>query len=159
MTNIDMFVSDLRSKTTTEDWQAGGGLPDIVRELHRDRHLPARLVQAACHLVADMARCHGSSGGLVSSHGVRVDGGSGDRDLGPVADVDAWQRMSRVLSSLRPHERELLTWCIVSGELERGSLADWGRQLSAYSTPRTARAFAAGQIRSMLETVGAGYQL
>ena len=140
-----------------EDWQAGGGMADIIDGLHRDRHIPDRLLMAAGRLLWDMTRCHGSSAGLVMRMGDYVEaGGATDGGL-PArfgADLDAFLRMERTLSRMRRHERELLAFLIRSNDRKMGGgLAEWGGRVSSYGTPKTARAAATGQVRAMLETV------
>lgn len=137
-----------------DDWQAGGALPDVLKDLKREGHISDSLYVAGCRLAHDMTRCHGRSGGLVSRYCDQVDGGVSE-GLPPqhATDFDAFQRMDSVLGHLRGHEREILAFCVLSRELQRGSLSDWGRQRSKYQSAKTAKAFATGQIRSMLQSL------
>lgn len=141
-----------------EDWQAGGALPDILHGLRRDGHIDDELYIIGNRLMNDMQRCHGSSAG-VSRYGDQIDAGASNLVPGRHrTDIDAFQRMDRVLTHLRRHERELLTFCVLSRELPHGGLADWGKAHSRYATSKTARAYTTGQVVAMLRTVGELYR-
>lgn len=140
--------------TTTDDWQAGGSLLDTALRLHSDGHIGDRLLAAGGRLVRDMTVCHGTSAGMVGQY----DGPTGRSDPHTRLPVrsgayEAFARMQRVLDALRPHEKDLLRFLVCSRDLERGSLADWGRQTSAYQSKPTQIASAAGQVRCLLETI------
>lgn len=154
---VAAWMSDLgevAEKLGSEDWQAGGAFPDIVKDLKLDKHIGDRLYIAGCRLAHDMQAIHGTSAGLVSRYGEYVASGVSDRLPARFGtDGDAFKRMCVVLGHLREHERSLLQFCIVSRELDRGKLCDWGRQNSGYATSKTARAAATGQIRSLLESI------
>ena len=148
-------LSGMARDVGSEDWAAGGALGEIIDDLRREGHLTDDLYAAGGRLVHDMTRCHGSSSAWgVGAYGERIGRGDG---VSRRADFDAFQRMAAVLARLREHERTLLAFCILSRELERGKLADWGRKASSYKTRQQCKAFAVGQIRSMLETVADAY--
>lgn len=150
---ITEFLDTLAESVTTEDWQAGGALPDILLELRKDGHITDALYAAGARLVRDMTRWHGRSDVLISGYGNRIRGGSSGGLPQGRPDYDAFQRMDRVLAAMRSHERDLLGFCILSRDLDRGSLADWGRQTSAFKNRNTTRAHAIGQVRTMLHSI------
>lgn len=154
-----LFISSIAGQTG-EDWQAGGAFRDIIEDLKREGHVSDDLYVAGCRLILDMTRCHGTSHGLVSRYGDQVDGGEPSR-LPPrhLPDIDAFNRMDRILGSLRRHERELLTYCVTSRDHLRGGLTNWGKQRSRYTTAKTARAHAVGQVRALLESIFELYKL
>lgn len=154
---VDLFLSELMD--SGDDWEAGGSLPDLLEELYKGEHIDVRHLAVAGALVCDMRQIHGSSGGLTARYGSQVDGGRSEgRPPRFGARPEAFDRMNRVLRGLRQHERELLKRCILNRELRRGGLAQWGREQSAYAHGDTARAFAVGQVKSMLETLGELYR-
>lgn len=142
------------SAWTTLDWMAGGAVGDVVEELRKEGHISDRQYVAVCRLLEDMRRAHGTSAGIVPEYGERVQTSVRPRGRPPGGgDPDAFNRMDRLLGSLREHERRMLGYLIVKKELPRGSLADYGRQASGYKHNRAARAFATGKIRSLLESI------
>ncbi len=143
-----------------EDYQAGGALPELLIDLKREGHIDDRLYSAGSRLVLDMTRCHGTSAGLTAQYGDQVQGGRSEKLPSRFAvELDAFRRMDRVLGGLKQHERETLRQCVVSKELQRGNLSDMGRRNSRYATPKTARAFAVGQIKALLESVAEMYHM
>lgn len=152
-------LSDVAEKVGNEDWQAGGNFVDILTDLKREGHIGDELYIAGCRLLHDMTRVHGASTGLTAKYDDKVDTGS-QPSLPPrfAADLDAFTRMNSVLCQLRDHERAVLAFCILSRELQRGSMSDWGRQHSAYVTAKRAHSFAVGQIKSLLESLSEIYR-
>lgn len=153
------FLAQIESHVT-EDWQAGGAFADVLEDLKREGHISADMYVAGARLMIDMTRCHGRSSGLVS--GYDDNPRKGRPDLLPSdtpEDVDAFSRMNTVLCALRSHERELLSFCVLSRDLPRGGLSEWGRQRSRYATAKTQRAMAVGQIVALLGSIFEIYKL
>jgi len=143
-----------------EDYQAGGSLPDVLNDLKREGHIDDRLYIAGSRLVIDMTRCHGHSGSLVSKYGDQVQGGGSEYLPSRFkTDFEAFRRMDAVLNGLKEHERHTLRECVTAKEAQRGQLSDIGRRRSGYTTAKTARAFAVGQIKALLESVAEMYQM
>lgn len=158
LTNAQTFIrdiSELADEVGSTDWQAGGAFGDIVDDMARSQHISADLYRGARRLLSDMRRAHGTSAG-VGLYGEDRRGGDGRPCSG---DLEAFDRMSRVLGRLRAHERALLSWCILSRELRSGELADWGREHSRFKTRQQAKAYALGQIRSLVESITEAYSL
>lgn len=158
-----MDVIDLAScvgagaeRLVDEHMAAGGAMEEVIDVLRREGHVPDRLYVSALHLLGDMRNALGSSAGLVGQLGVRVDS-SRRGGHGAFRHSAAFERMRRILDGLRPHERELMRWLVTCRELERGTLVDRGRLTSGYEHARTARAYATGQIVSLLATIADGY--
>lgn len=143
-----------------EQWQAGGSFQDLIQTLLKEGHITDDLYVAGCRLVRDMQRSSGCSDGLIARYGAQVDCAKGDGGmLGASYDRDAFRRMETVLRGMRTHERMLFQSLALSRERARGSLADIGRQSSRYGTSKTAKAFAAGQVRSLLQTIHELYRM
>jgi len=128
---------------------------DVLTSLVKQGHLTQAQAKAGYSFLRDLQKSQGSSAGLVGQVAERVDSSTMARLAPP--DGGGSDAYSKVLQGLRPHERELLHFLVIHKELPRGSLADWGRQNSAYKTPKTATAAAVGAIRMMLDSMAALY--
>jgi hypothetical protein len=129
---------------------------DVLDSLREDGHLSERRYKAGVLFLADLQAVHGSSDGLVGQTSEKVDTGVRERMRppgGPCGIVALDQRLNR----LRKHERELMGWLVQHKERNRGSLADLGRVDSGYRTAKTGRAYAAGRIASLLDTLAEEY--
>lgn len=155
----DRRQARIQDRISTEDWQAGGHLGDFLRDIYKAGHLAPEEFVAGMSLLDDMQQVHGTSGGLTARYGDQVDNVQPER-LPPRfgSRPDAYQRMQTALDSLRPHERDLLSHLVRGRELQRGKLSDWGRVRSGYSRPDAQAAFAVGQIKSMLASLGEIYR-
>lgn len=151
-------VSTMATQSGRDDWMAGGSFPDLLTDLKRQGHISDDLYIAGCRLVHDMTRFHGSSAGIVAQYGERTAKGDGSSERRNVSDFDAFRRMDAILSAMRDHERKMLAFCVLSRELERGSLADWGRQQSSFKTRQQAKAVAVGQVKTLLQTISELYR-
>lgn len=147
-----------RAHASSMDWNAGGAMGDVVEELHREGHVPDDHCLAVYRLLEDMRRAHGSSDGIVGQVCERVQTCTRERLAPPGGgDLDAFNRMTRLLDALSVHERRLLNFLVVQRELARGSLSDLGRMSSGYQTNKTTRAFAVGRISSLLASIHESY--
>lgn len=158
-----MFIAQLASLSKdggNEHLHAGGSFPDIILDMKREGHISDNVYVSGARFIHDLTRCHGTSAGLTSRYGDQVDAGRGER-LPPrfATDVDAFARVDRVLAALWDHEREVLTFCVLSREAKRGALVDYGRQRSAFKTRQQTRAVAIGQICSLLRSIHEAYHM
>lgn len=150
----DRRLAARTARTGNEAWLAGGGMGDVLDGLKKEGHITDGQYVAGCWLLQQMQQAHGSSGGLVPQVGERVDCSNVQRLFPPGGgNLDSFMRMENAMRRLRNHERELLNFLIVRKELNRGSLADWGRGRSAYEHGRSARAFTTGQICAALSSL------
>jgi hypothetical protein len=129
---------------------------DVLETLHQEGRLTDRRYRAGMLFLADLQATHGDSSGLVGQIGEKVQAGVRERLAPPggprgIADLDG--RLNR----LRRHERELMGWLVRHKERNRGSLADLGRVDAGYVTVKTGRAYAAGRISALLDTLAEEY--
>jgi hypothetical protein len=129
---------------------------DVLDTLKEDGHLSERRYRAGMLFLADLQAAHGSSDGLVGQASEKVDSGARER-LRPPGGPSGIAELDGRLNRLRRHERRLMEWLIRHRELNRGSLADLGRMDSGYATVKTGRAYAAGRIASLLDTLAEEY--
>ena len=66
-------------------------------------------------------------------------------------------QLDQRLGKLHHHERELLKFLTTMRERARANLADYGRGHSGYKTGKTARAFTAGRICGLLDSIADQY--
>lgn len=154
----DGFFFGLGNGAATPDWMAGGAFGDVVGQLGKEGHVPAPHLVSAFRLLSDMRSAHGTSAGIVPQYGERVQTSIRARQHPPGGgNPDAFARMSRLLASLRAHERALLAWLIIHRELPRGELSDLGRMASGYRTSKTTRAHTVGRISGLLASIAELY--
>jgi hypothetical protein len=140
------------------DWMAGGAMGDVVEELHKEGHVSDAHYVTACRFLHDLRRSHGTSDGIVGQLCERVQTSTRERLAPPGGgDFDAYERVRRVLDGLFGHERRLIGFLVVQKELARGSLSDFGRQMSGYKTNKTTRAYAVGRINGLLASIAELY--
>lgn len=136
-------------------WEAGGAFGGVIDEMYDAGHIPDRLLVSSRRFLHDLRREHGSSAGLVGGYSERIEVRQDGRLIALGTDFDAWDRIRRVIDNLNAAEAELFAWLVSRRELRRGQLADWGRAHSGCKTDKACTAFAAGQIRSLLESIAA----
>lgn len=129
---------------------------DVLDSLREDGHLSDRRYKAGMLFLADLQAAHGSSDGLVGQTAEKVDNGVRER-LRPPGGPSGIAALDQRLNRLRKHERELMGWLVQHKERNRGSLADLGRVDSGYRTVKTGRAYAAGRVASLLDTLAEEY--
>lgn len=140
------------------DWMAGGAMGDVLEELHKEGHVSDAHYVATCRFLHDLRRSHGTSDGIVGQMCERVQTSTRERLAPPGGgDPDAWVRVMRALNGLAWHERMLFSYLVRQKELARGSLSDFGRQVSGYKTNKTTRAYAVGRINSLLASIAELY--
>ena len=135
------------------DWEAGGNLLPVLRSLSREGHLRPHMSMAMAMFMHDLTQKHGSSQGLVSDLGIKIDQSRRATTPRAIGNVLARDRCLALLDGLRPHERELLKHLILSGESPRSELATWGADRSGYKSRKTQSAFAVGQCISLITTI------
>jgi hypothetical protein len=156
--SADAFFFQLGRGAALESWMAGGAMGEAVEELRKEGHVSEPQWMACRRFLEDLRRLHGSSAGIVPLYQERVQTSVRARSRPPGGgDPDAFARVTRVLNSLHPHERNTLGYLIVRKELPRGSLADFGRLYSAYKQNKTAKAFSTGVVQSLLASIACLY--
>jgi hypothetical protein len=134
----------------------GGSMGDVLDSLREEGHLSDRRYRAGMAFLAELQASHGQSAGLVGQLAEKVDTGATQR-LWPSGGSRGIVALDARLNRLRRHERELMSWLVQHKERNRGSLADLGRIDSGYQTVRTGRAYAAGRIAALLDTLAEEY--
>jgi hypothetical protein len=133
------------------------GLGYVVDDIQKEaNHLTTWQKLAAALLMQHMSGVIGSSDGLVGQMSTKVDCSTRPRAAPPNSYGSVNHQIAQVVSSLRPHEKDLLSR-IARGR--GGCLADYGKVKSGFQVNRTARAFAIGRVSALLDTVAELAQL
>lgn len=130
---------------------------EVIQALFKEGHLTPRQCAAGVAFLTDLQWGGGSSSGMVLD--LDRTKGSGRQPLYPPGGYESERhlRCREVLTRLRGHERDMLKFLVTHREKARGTLADWGRQRSAYTTAKTARARAVGEVAALLESIAELY--
>lgn len=126
---------------------------DVLEALHAEGHLSPRQHRAFALFLCSLQAQHGTSEGIVMQLAERVQSSSKGRLRPPGGRPGHIAGLDALLHRLRPHERRLLAFMIRHRELPRGSLRDFGRQVSGYTDRIPARAVAIGRIGALLDTL------
>jgi hypothetical protein len=156
MTLADVLPPRPRIKRRQEPFtcqESGGAFATIVSELYKKGRITPRQAKAAQMFLNDLTAYHGSTG--TGGYGERVDSSSKPGKL--TGWTQAHINAQTVLDKLWFHERKTLDYLITSREKQRGSLADFGREVFGYSDQAMAVASAVAKIGGLLDSIAEHY--